>query len=97
MGFMASAASVFLMMPVEVVKTRIVTQSVRIPYRNMADGFVRVVTEEGWPTLYRGLVPRLVSVVPMTGVSFGIYESLKRVYLENKLSHIRSKEENPPR
>ena len=84
MGFLASAASVCIMMPVEVVKTRMVTQSVDNPYRSMRDGLVRVVSEEGLPTLYRGLIPRLVSVVPMNGVNFGIYESMKRAYIDMK-------------
>ena len=90
MGFLASAASVILMMPVEVVKTRMVTQSVEIPYHSMMDGFNRVVREEGWLTLYRGLVPRLVSSVPMTGVNFGVYETLKRIYLDTKRARVSS-------
>jgi solute carrier family 25 S-adenosylmethionine transporter 26 len=29
-------------------------------------------------TFYRGLVPRLISVVPMIGIQFGVYEFMKR-------------------
>ena len=86
MGLIASTASVCLMMPVEVVKTRMVTQSVAIPYHSMYDGFRRVVTEEGVRTFYRGLTPRLISTVPMTGVNFGLYETMKRWYSGVKLS-----------
>lgn len=34
-------------------------------YKNMADCFVRVVKEEGIPSLYKALPPRLFCVVPM--------------------------------
>ena len=84
MGLMASTASASLMMPVEVVKTRMVTQSVAVPYHSMLDGFRRVVSEEGVSTLYSGLTPRLISTVPMTGVNFGLYETLKRWYVAAK-------------
>ena len=50
----------------------------------MRQGLSTLATQEGVGRLYRGIVPRLVSVVPMTGVNFGIYETLKRVYIDGK-------------
>jgi len=32
---------------------------------------------------YRGLAPRLISVVPMIGIQFGVYEFMKKVILAN--------------
>lgn len=72
------------MMPIEVVKTRMVTRS--HSYESMSQGLYSVATQEGVGRLYRGLLPRLVSVAPMTAVNFGIYETLKRVYIDGKVN-----------
>jgi len=37
-----------------------------------------VLREEGLKTFYAPLAPRLVSVVPMIGIQFGVYEFMKR-------------------
>lgn len=47
-------------------------------WQGIADCFLRVVREEGIRTFYRPLLPRLVSVVPMIGIQFAVYEGLKR-------------------
>lgn len=39
-----------------------------VPYKNVADCFMRVLREEGLKTFYAPLAPRLVSVVPMIGI-----------------------------
>lgn len=89
MGSAASAITVCIMMPAETVKTRIVTQAMYpniVPYNGMLDGFSRIMSEEGFRTLYLGLTPRLASVVPMMGIQFGMYELMKRTYLEPQRS-----------
>ena len=35
---------------------------------------------------YRGLAPRLISVVPMIGIQFGVYEFMKKAVLANNAS-----------
>lgn len=60
-----------IMIPMDTVKTRLVTQTVQagvVPYRGVLDTLSRVVKEEGIGSLYRSLAPRLVSVVPMIGI-----------------------------
>lgn len=37
--------------------------------------------EEGVWSLYRALTPRLMSVVPMIGIQFAVYELMKRILL----------------
>jgi len=37
--------------------------------------------EEGVWSLYRALTPRLLSVVPMIGIQFMVYELIKRLML----------------
>lgn len=82
MGCLASATSVCVLIPMDTIKTRLVTQMNYpdlVPYKGIVDAAVRITKEEGIGTFYRGLPPRLVSVVPMVGIQFGTYEFMKKV------------------
>lgn len=84
MGCMAAATTVCVMIPLDTVKTRLVTQA-RFPdlppYNGILDCAIRVSQEEGIVAFYRGLTPRLISVVPMIGIQFGVYEFMKKAML----------------
>lgn len=88
MGCLASAATVCIMMPMDTIKTRLVTQTSAaaatnvVPYKGIVDCAVRIAKEEGFKTFYSGLAPRLLSVVPMIGIQFGVYEAMKKVMLQ---------------
>jgi Mitochondrial carrier protein len=87
MGCIASGTTVCIMIPLDTIKTRLVTQSAHsalsgVAYKGIVDCAVRVAREEGVRALYRGLTPRLVSVVPMIGIQFGVYEFMKKTLLE---------------
>lgn len=84
MGCMASATTVCIMIPMDTVKTRLVTQMNypdMVAYKGINDCFRRVLAEEGVGAFYRGLTPRLLSVVPMIGIQFGVYEAMKKFML----------------
>ncbi len=84
MGCIASATTVCIMIPMDTIKTRLVTQMNYpdlVPYKGIIDAAVRISREEGIGTFYRGLPPRLISVVPMIGIQFGVYEAMKKVML----------------
>lgn len=55
-------------------------------YKGIVDCAVRVAKEEGIQAFYRGLPPRLISVVPMIGIQFGVYEAMKKVMLQRNSS-----------
>jgi hypothetical protein len=83
------------MMPMDTIKTRLVTQlsstaTTGTAYKGIIDCAVRVAQEEGIRTFYRGLSPRLLSVVPMIGIQFGVYEAMKKVMVQRKLSKERT-------
>lgn len=83
MGCIASATTVCIMIPMDTVKTRLVTQMNYpdlVAYKGINDCFRRVLQEEGIGAFYRGLTPRLLSVVPMIGIQFGVYEVSGVVY-----------------
>jgi len=87
MGCIASATSVCVMIPMDTIKTRLVTQMNYpdlVPYTGIRDAAVRIFREEGFGTFYRGLPPRLLSVVPMIGIQFGVYEFMKKVMVARR-------------
>jgi len=84
LGCLASGTCVCIMIPMDTIKTRLVTQARYpdlLPYKGIFDCAVRVAKEEGMGAFYRGLAPRLISVMPMIGIQFGIYEYMKKVML----------------
>lgn len=73
---MAAAGSVTIMIPMDTIKTRLVTQSSisTVKYKGILNCFSRMLREEGLGSFYNSLTPRLVSVVPMIGVQYLVYE-----------------------
>lgn len=87
MGCMAAATTVCVMIPMDTIKTRLVTQMNYpdlVPYKGIIDCAKRIASEEGMGTFYRGLPPRLISVVPMIGIQFGVYEFMKKVMVSKR-------------
>jgi len=86
MGCVSSAATVCIMIPMDTVKTRLVTQvaegEARRRYAGIVDCARVVLREEGPSAFYKGLPPRLLSVVPMIGIQFGTYEFMKKLILK---------------
>ena len=74
----------------DTIKTRLVTQggASGIPYRGIVDAAVRITMEDGVGAFYRGLPPRLISVVPMIGIQFGVYEFMKQDMLEENKQNL---------
>ncbi|KXS95078.1 hypothetical protein AC578_9579 [Pseudocercospora eumusae] len=66
--------------PHEVVRTRLrqapVDASGRVKYTGLWSCFVTVFREEGMASLYGGLVPHMLRVVPSAAIMFGMYESV---------------------
>jgi len=89
MGCVASGTCVCIMIPMDTIKTRLVTQANRavgaVQYKGIVDCAMRIAKEEGVGAFYRGLPPRLVSVVPMIGIQFTVYEFMKRLMQKRAL------------
>jgi len=70
---------VCLLIPLDTVKVRMTTGNLGgVAYKNIGDAISRMWADEGLIAFYRGLPPRLLSVVPMTALQFATYESAKR-------------------
>jgi len=91
MGCISAGTTVCVMIPLDTVKTRLVTQA-RFPhlepYKGIVDCVIRVTKEEGIHAFYRGLAPRLISVVPMIGIQFGVYEFMKKTMMKRNTNVI---------
>ena len=69
------------MLPLDTIKTRLVTQSIHetARYTGILSTGAKIVNEEGLRALYRGLGPRLLAVVPMMGIQLGCYEIFRKI------------------
>ena len=88
-GSFAAAGACSVMIPIDTIKTRIVTQphgpGIVPNYDGMADCFFKVLSQEGVGAFYRALPPRLSAVMPMIGIQFSVYEFMKKVLLGEDL------------
>lgn len=84
LGSCAAAGSVTIMIPMDTVKTRLVTQAAgsKYHYTGIINCFTRMLRDEGIGSFYNSLTPRLVSVVPMIGVQYFVYEFMKKLMAE---------------
>ena len=78
-GALASSFSVCVMIPFDTIKVRMTTNNgAGLAYLGVSDAVRRMLREEGAIAFYKGLLPRLASVAPMTAIQFAVYEQGKR-------------------
>ena len=82
LGALAGGAAAAVTTPLDVVKTRLMTQSQGGPahgaYAGVADAFRRILREEGWRTLFAGVRPRVASIALGGGIFIGSFEEFRR-------------------
>lgn len=44
----------------------------------MSEIFRKILAEQGWQGLYRGVTPTLLKVLPACGISYTVYEAMKK-------------------
>lgn len=97
LGGLAGGLTGFLTTPLDLAKTRLMTQSMGSPgvakeYSGIVDCLVKVAKTEGLPGLFKGSAARVIWLVPFTALYFGVHESTKRVLLMRKPAVTISKE-----
>ncbi|KAJ8900713.1 hypothetical protein NDN08_000014 [Rhodosorus marinus] len=81
-SFSGSMAAV-IMTPVDVVKTRLMTQKAgETAYKGIVGTFSKIIAEEGAGALFKGLVPRILFLAPLAGITLSVYEAITRVMLK---------------
>ncbi|KAK1940851.1 putative S-adenosylmethionine carrier 2 [Phytophthora citrophthora] len=84
-GAVAGGMAAFLTNPLDVITVRLMTQGKNKKYLGLRDCFVQSVKNEGPGVLWRGASCRIVSIMPTTGICFGVYETIKRTFFNGDL------------
>ncbi|KAK1858831.1 hypothetical protein I4F81_001431 [Pyropia yezoensis] len=83
-GFSGAIAAI-IMTPVDVVKTRLMTQRAGgVQYKGIFNTLTRIVREEGAGTLMKGVVPRVMFLAPLAGITFSVYEGVAKTIKQRK-------------
>lgn len=76
----SASIGVLLCYPLDVVKTRLMTQTKREYYSGITDALGKIGRDEGIRGYYRGLSVSLMSVVPALALNFALYEEFFRLF-----------------
>ncbi|XP_034473810.1 mitochondrial 2-oxodicarboxylate carrier [Drosophila innubila] len=84
-GGASSIAEVSLLLPLDVVKTRLQLQTNAVVkgqshYRGVFDAFAKIYRQEGITAFWRGIIPPLLIDTPRRAVKFMVFEQLKPVF-----------------
>lgn len=75
----SGAIAAIIMTPVDVVKTRIMTQRAgAVHYSGIVGTLRTIVAEEGAGTLMKGVIPRIMFLAPLAGITFSVYEAVAK-------------------
>lgn len=81
LGAMAGAAAQTAAHPFDVIRKRMQVQSLgsaETLYKSSRHCFGKIVTTEGWTSLYKGLGPACIATLPGTGAAYLTYELMKQ-------------------
>ena len=81
-GAASGTLATLITFPMDTIRRRMQIQNLHLPLEERltsAQQFRKLVTKEGLASLYRGLTPELLKVIPMVGSMFTVYEWAKDV------------------
>ncbi|XP_049849029.1 uncharacterized protein LOC126317096 [Schistocerca gregaria] len=76
-GGAAGISTLLIVYPFEFIRCRLALQKTKI-YSGMWDCLVSTMRKEGYLSIYKGLWPSILGVVPYVGMDFAVYETLKQ-------------------
>jgi solute carrier family 25 (mitochondrial phosphate transporter), member 23/24/25/41 len=82
-GGLAGGVTLALTYPLEFIRGRLTVQT-EDKYRSLSHAFRSVVRKEGVLTLYKGLWPSLLGIVPYVGMDFAAFYTFKSMLLKDK-------------
>lgn len=87
-GGIAGTSEILIMYPLDVVKTRFQLQSGQSGqhYSSVFDCFKRIIKEEGFGRLYRGIIPPIMMEAPKRAIKFAANEQYGSLYKNLNLS-----------
>lgn len=94
LGSVAGAGAAVLTMPIDVIKTRLMTQAAgaNARYVGIMPTLKMIVREEGAMTLMKGLLPRICFLAPLAGVTFSVYEAASKLVKQRKIEAAQKKD-----
>ena len=82
LGATAGGITGFVTTPLDVIKTRLMTDTCTInPLKGVVDCGTRIVREEGAKALFRGASPRVLWISLGGGAFFGVLESARKIFV----------------
>ncbi|KXN72465.1 mitochondrial carrier [Conidiobolus coronatus NRRL 28638] len=92
LGSIAGAVGATVVYPIDLVKTRMQNQRTavvgQILYKNSFDCFSKVIKNEGFLGLYKGLLPQLVGVAPEKAIKLTMNDLMRGVFTDKKTGEI---------
>ncbi|XP_055348837.1 mitochondrial thiamine pyrophosphate carrier-like isoform X2 [Paramacrobiotus metropolitanus] len=79
-GSVAGMVGTVVSQPLDVVRTRLVSQGRDKVYTSLMDSFRQIKRQEGYRGFYRGLLPGLLQIAPSSGLSFAFYSQCQILY-----------------
>ncbi|CEG41959.1 mitochondrial carrier (bou s-adenosylmethionine carrier) [Plasmopara halstedii] len=89
-GSLAGGIAAFLTNPLDVITVRLMTQGKNRSYTGFRDCLIKSVGTENLGVLWRGASCRIVSIMPTTGICFGVYETIKHTFFDGDLEDFSS-------
>ncbi|XP_055531642.1 mitochondrial thiamine pyrophosphate carrier-like [Wyeomyia smithii] len=72
-GALSGTVATVITLPLDVVRTRLISQDINRGYRNSVQGLKMIYVHEGLKGMYRGLGPAVLQIAPLTGGQFMFY------------------------
>lgn len=85
-GALAGVTAVLTCLPLDTIRTRLLSSNSLHQYSGFADCFGQIVQKEGVAGLYKGCLPGILSIGPGSAVFYGVYGSLKQGHLDREQS-----------
>ena len=82
-GAVAGVSEIIATYPLDVVKTRLQIQVGNSEYKSIGDCFRKIIKQEGFATLYRGILPPIMVEAPKRAIKFSANEQYRKIYTDN--------------
>ncbi|KAL0583664.1 hypothetical protein ABG067_006477, partial [Albugo candida] len=86
-GSIAGGMAAFITNPLDIVTVRLMTQGDQKSYSGFWNCVRKTVHQEGIRGLWKGALCRTIAITPSTGICFGVYETVKRLYFNDTSPH----------
>ena len=81
--------------PLDLIRARMAAHWSKTPrYSSFLQGAREIIKQEGFVSLYGGITPTLLGIVPYAGISFAIFETLKAIVEASVVADVSTHDSN---